>query len=30
VLSLMIPLSERARPRKIQLTTADEPASISA
>jgi HSP20 family protein len=30
VLSLMIPLSERARPRKIQLTGADEPASISA
>ncbi len=30
VLSLMIPLTERARPRKIRLTTADEPASISA
>jgi HSP20 family protein len=30
VLSLVIPLSERARPRKIQLTGADEPASISA
>jgi HSP20 family protein len=30
VLSLTIPLSEKARPRKIQLTGADEPASISA
>jgi HSP20 family protein len=30
VLSLVIPLSERARPRKIRLAGADEPASISA
>jgi HSP20 family protein len=30
VLSLMIPLSEKARPRKIEVTGADEPASISA
>ncbi|KAA1373658.1 Hsp20/alpha crystallin family protein [Aeromicrobium fastidiosum] len=30
VLSLMIPVSERAKPRKIQLTGADEQASIVA
>jgi HSP20 family protein len=30
VLSLMIPVSERARPRKIQLTNADDRTSISA
>jgi HSP20 family protein len=30
VLSLVVPLSERARPRKIRVTDADEPASISA
>ncbi|MCW2840144.1 MAG: heat-shock protein Hsp20 [Aeromicrobium sp.] len=30
VLSLVIPVSERAKPRKIALSTADEPASITA
>lgn len=30
VLSLTIPLSERARPRKIQVSALDEPSSISA
>jgi HSP20 family protein len=30
VLSLVIPVSERAKPRKIALSTADEPTSISA
>jgi len=30
VLSLIIPVSERAKPRKIQLTTSDDPASIAA